>query len=36
MYDTKGNRMTLYRALSLWSLVAALNVIQMVRPWLML
>ena len=36
MGDTKPDQMTICRSLSLWSLVAALEVIQMVRPWLML
>lgn len=36
MADTKGEPMTIYRSLLLWSVVAALNVIQVVRPWLML
>ena len=36
MCALKRDRMTMYRSLSLWSLVAVLNVIQLVRPWLML
>jgi hypothetical protein len=36
MNGTKGNPMTICRSLWLWSLLATLNVIQVVRPWLML
>ena len=36
MCNTKPDQMTICRSFSLWSLVLALEIIQMVRPWLML